>query len=197
MSRVALFTLVTDRIARVRRRTWILLGFGLLLLFGLAIWAAIALLGWFFGQARELGASAPEAARGALATVERQVDQVAPGAREKIAEYLPALKPKERAFREVSGTDIAPVPRYPGLVRTYWHREGARISVHYEGHAELSAVLDHYIRGFAELGYAHDLRSATPEAETHVWTLGKQRFEASFLTRPKGEFALHIETLLE
>lgn len=197
MSKLGLFALVGAKIMQVRRRTWVLLGLGLLALFGLSIWAAIALMGWFFAQVQGWGAAAPEVARDALATVEQQVEQVAPGAREKIAEFVPVLKPAENPWREVSGTDIAPVPRYPGLVRTHWHREGRQVTVHYEGRAAFPAVLDHYLRGFAAMGYAHELLSASPAAESHVWTQGKQRYHANILAKPKGEIAVKIETRLE
>lgn len=197
MSKLGLVALATAKVMQVRRRTWILLGLGLVVLFGLLIWAAIALMGWFLALMQGWGTAAPEAARGALATAEQQVERVIPGAREKIAEFVPALQRQESNLREVSGSDMAPVPRYPGLVRTYWHREGRQVSVHYEGQAAFPAVLDYYLRGFAASGYAHELLSAAPEAETHVWTRGKQRYQATILTKPQGGIAVRIETRLE
>lgn len=193
MNRLGVVALVASRVMQVRRRTWVLLGLGLLVLTGLLIWAAIALMGWFFGQVQGWSAKAPEAAQGALATVE----QMAPGAREKVAEYVSILKPEERPQREVSGTDLAPVARYPGLVRTYWHREGRNVSAHYEGRADYAAVLAHYLQGFAALGYSQELQSATPEAETHVWTKGPQRFLAKIISTPKGGVSVQIETTLD
>jgi len=184
------------RILQVRRRTWILLGLTLLILFGLLIWAAIALIGWFFGQAQGWGAAAPQAARDALATVEQQVGQVAPGAQEKVAEYLPILRSEDRPQRDVSGTDFAPVARYPGLTRTFWHREGRQVNVHYEGRADYAAVLAHYVQGFTALGYTQELQSATPEAETHAWTKGKDRYVTKIVREPKGMVSVDIETTL-
>lgn len=188
------------RLFQVRRSTWIGVGVGLMVLAGLLIWAALALMGWFFGQVQGWGAAAPEAARGALATVERQVEQVVPGAREKVAaglgELVPILKPEDRTRREVSGTDFAPVERYPGLVRTYWHREGRTVVVHYEGRADYAAVLDHYLQGFTSLGYTQELQSATPEAESHAWIKGKQRYLARIVGAPKGVVSVQIETTL-
>jgi hypothetical protein len=181
----------------VRQRTWILLGVGLLALFGLLIWAAIALMGWFFGQVQGWSAAAPEAARGALATVQRQVEQVVPGTREKMSEFVPILKLEDRPPCEVSGTDIAPVARYAGLARTYWHREGRQITVHYEGRADYAAVVGHYVQGFASQGYTQDLQSARPKTETHAWTRGKQRYLAKIVGKPKGVVAVQIETTLE
>ncbi|MCU0933478.1 MAG: hypothetical protein MUE86_03335 [Thiobacillaceae bacterium] len=186
-----------NRVLQVRRRTWVLLGVAMLTLFGLLIWAAVALIGWFFGQAQGLSAAAPEAARDAIATVERQVEQVIPGAREKVAEYVPILKSEDRPQRDVSGTDFAPVARYPGLTRTFWHREGRQVNVHYEGRADYAAVLGHYVQGFAKLGYTQELQSATPEAETHAWVKGKQRYLAKIVSEPRGMVSVDIETTLQ
>lgn len=200
MNKLGLFAIAAQaapRLFQVQRRTWLFLAVGLLALIGLMIWAAIALLGWFFAQVQGWGASAPEAARGALESVERQVDQVAPGAREKISEYLPILKPEDRPRRDVSGTDFAPVARYPGLARSYWHREGRLVTVRYEGQADYAAVLDHYVQGFISLGFRQDLQSATPDAETHAWTQGNQRYLAKIVGQPKGVVAVEIETTLD
>lgn len=189
------------RLFQVRRGTWIGLGVGLTVLAGLLIWAAVAFMGWIFAQVQGLSTTAPEAARDALATVERQVEQVVPGAREKVAaglgELAPILKPGEWPQRDVSGTDFAPVARYPGLARTFWHREGKRVTVHYEGRADYAAVLDHYVRGFAALGYTQELQSAKPEAETHAWSKGRNRYVAKIASGPKGMVSIDIETLLQ
>lgn len=194
---IGLAAQAAPKVFQVRRRTWIMLGIGLLALFGLLIWAAIALMGWFFGQVRGWGAAAPEAARGALERVERQVEQVAPGAREKLGEIVPALKPDTPPARDVSGTDPAPVARYPGLVRAAWHREGKQVTARYEGQADFAAVLSHYLHGFTALGYAPEVQSATPEAETHAWAKGKQRYLVKVAAQPRGRVAVEIETTLE
>lgn len=184
------------RFFQVRRGTWIGVGVALMLLAALLVWAAIALMGWFFGQLRDWSATAPEAARDALATVERQAEQVAPGIREKVTEFESILSPADRPRRDVSGTDFAPVPRYPGLARTFWHREGKQIAVHYEGRADYAAVLDHYLQGFAALGYTRETQSATPEAETHAWIKGKKRYVTKIASQPKGMVYVDIETTL-
>ncbi|HRH82209.1 MAG TPA: hypothetical protein PLW81_14310 [Thiobacillaceae bacterium] len=185
------------RFFQVRRGTWIGVGVGLMVLTGLLIWAALALMGWFLGQVQAWNAAAPEAARGALATVEQQVEQVAPGIREKVAAVEFILTPADRPRRDVSGTDFAPVARYPGLARTFWHREGKRVAVHYEGRADYAAVLDHYLQGFASLGYTQETQSAAPEAETHVWIKGKKRYVAKIASEPKGMVSVDIETTLD
>lgn len=185
------------RLFQIRRSTWIAAGVGLLVLFGLLIWAALALISWFFGQVQDWSAAAPGAAREALATAERQVEQVVPGAQEKLAEIVPILKSGDRPQRDVTGTDIAPVARYPGLTRTFWHREGRLINVHFEGLADYVTVLDHYVRGFTALGYTQELQSATPVSETHAWIKGNQRYLAKIASEPKGMVSVDIETTLK
>lgn len=185
------------RLFQIRRSTWIAVGVGLLVLFGLLIWAALALISWLFGQAQGWSAAAPEAARGVLETVERQVEQVVPGAQEKLAEIVPIINAGDRPQRDVTGTDIAPVARYPGLTRTFWRREGRLITVQFEGRADYAAVLGHYVRDFAALGYTQELQSATPEAETHVWIKGDQRYLAKIVSKPKGKVLVEIEGTLQ
>ncbi len=186
-----------QRLFQIRRRTWITAGVGLLVLIALLIWAAIALLGWLFTQLQ----AAPEAARGALTTMEQQVEQMAPGMQEKVAaglgELMPSLRPEDRPPRDVSGTDFAPVERYPGLPRTYWRRDGRQVQVHYEGQADYPAVLNHYFRGFGDLGYTQELQSAAPSAETHAWTRNKQRYLMKIASEPKGKVSVQIESTLE
>ncbi len=197
MNKIGIFTQTAPKLLQVRRRTWVLLGVGVLALFGLLIWAAIALMAWAYGQVQGWSAAAPESVRGALATVERQVEQVVPGARETMSEYVPILKTEDRPQRDVSGTDFAPVARYPGFGRTYWHREGRLVTVHYEGRADYEAVLGHYLQGFTSLGYTQDLQSASLEAETHAWIKGKKRYLVKIVGKPKGLISVQIETTLE
>ena len=198
MKRLALFALAAQQLPRLlatRRRTWIMLGVTLLLLMGLTLWAAMALMGWMFDQTRSwssaLGDKAPAVARGAL----EQVEQVVPGARDKLAQLAPGLVPERPPRRDVSGTDLAPVARYPGLARTYWHREGRLVDVSYEGRADYGAVLEHYAQSFAALGYRQELQSATPEAEVHVY-LGQGRRFLVKITGNGGQVKVDIETQL-
>lgn len=182
------------RLFQVRRRTWIAIGVGLLVLFVLLIWAGLALMGWLFGQAQGWMGGAPEAARGAI----EQVEQALPGAREKLGEFVPALKPvptlkPEPMRRDVSGTDLGPVARYPGLTRTYWQRKGQQVTIEYQGEAHYVTVLDHYAKGFATQGYAQSVQSATPAAETHEYTKGSQRIGLKVAQLPQGVVSAHIE----
>ena len=176
------------RLLRVRRRTWVTVGVGLLVLFVLLIWAGLTLLGWLFGQAQGWMSGAPEAARGAIG----QVEQAVPDAREKLGAWLPALKPAPLR-RDVSGTDLGPVARYSGLTRTYWQREGKQVTIEYQGEADYVAVLDHYVNGFATQGYAQNVQSATPAAETHEYTKGGQSIVLKVAQLPKGVVSARIE----
>ena len=193
MIKPALFAFVAQfapRFFQARRRTWIAVGVGLLVLFVLLIWAGLALLGWLFGQAQGWMGGAPEAVRGAV----KHAEQALPGAREKLGEFVPALKPAPAlARRDVSGTDLGPVARYPGLARAYWHREGKQVMIEYTGEADYAAVLDHYAKGFAAQGYVQSVQSATPSAETHEYTKGDERITFKIARLPKGAVSAHIE----
>lgn len=190
------------RFLQVRRGTWIAIGLGLLTLVALLVWAAIALIGWFFGQAQGLAGKAPDVARGAIEQVEQiapgvraQIEQAVPGVREQLGQWVPALKP-EPPPRDVSGTDIGPVPRYPGLARSHWHREGREITVRYEGTADYAAVLDHYVRGFAALGYAQTVLSAAPEGERHDYAKGAERVGFALEQLPRGRVKATVVAVL-
>ena len=176
------------RLFQVRRRTWIGAGVGLLVLFGLLIWATLALLGWLFGQAQGWMGDAPDAVRGAVA----EAEQAVPNAREKLGEWVPALKPTQPQ-RDVSGRDLGPVPRYPALARTLWQRDGQRVSIEYQGKADYAKVLDHYAKGYAAQGYTQSVQSATPTAETHEYAKGSERIVLKVTQQPKGMVGVRIE----
>lgn len=195
MNKLGLFAFATQfapRLFQVRRRTWVAVGVGLLVLVGLLIWAAVASIGWFFGQAQGLMGAAPEAVRGAM----EQAKQAVPGAREKLGEFVPAIKPPQPR-RDVSGTDLGPVARYPGLARTYWHREGKQVTIEYEGEADYAAVLDHYAKGFAAQGFAQTVQSAQPDAETHEYIRGAERVVFKITQTPRDSVSARIETSLQ
>lgn len=178
------------RLFQVRRSTWIAAGAGMLVLFGLVIWAAMALLGWLLGQGQSWMGAAPAAARGAL----QQVEQAVPGALGALGGVVPALKPATQPQRDVSGTDLGPVARYPGLARTSWQREGGQASVEYEGRADYAAVLDHYAKGFAAQGFVQAVQSATKVTEMHEYTKGRERFTLKLSHKPNESVGVRIET---
>lgn len=187
----ALAAQFAPRFLQVRRGTWISIGLGLLTLFVLLIWAAVSLFGWLWGQGKSLTEGAPEAVR----IITSQVEQAVPGAREALGDLVPALKP-EPPPRDVSGTDIGPVTRYPGLARSHWHRDGREITVRYEGRADYTTVLDHYTQGFATQGYAQSVMSATPEGEEHDYRKGDDRVHFKIAQLPKGKVKATIVAVL-
>ena len=179
------------RFFQIRRGTWLAIAVGLVALLVMSAWAALSLFGWLWGQGKSLVEGAPEAAR----TVVAQVEQAVPGARETLGELVPALKP-EPPLRDVSGTDIGPVVRYPGLARSHWHRDGREITARYEGRAEYAAVLDHYARGFAAQGYVQDVASATPEGEEHDYRKGEDRVHFKIAQSPQSKVKATIVAVL-
>ncbi|MDZ7655308.1 MAG: hypothetical protein U0997_05130 [Sulfurimicrobium sp.] len=189
------------RLFQVRRGTWIAAGAGVLVLFGLFVWAAMALLGWLLGQGQSWMGAAPAAARGALAQVEQvvpgalaQVEQAVPGALGTLGGLVPALNPAAQPQRDVSGSDLGPVARYPDLARIRWQQEGGQVAVEYEGQADYAAVLDHYAQGFAARGFTQTVQSATKVTEMHEYTKGRERFALTLSHKPNGSVGVRIET---
>ena len=164
-----------SRIFSISRRTWIFLSVTLLVFIALLIWAVISTPGWLFGMARDSVNAAPDAVR--AATV--QVEQVIPGVQEKLGVLVPGLKP-DAPLREVSGTDPAPVARFPGLARVQWQRDEQQVQVRYQGKADFAGVLKHYTQGFAAQGYQHTLLSASSTEERHEFVKDGERFNLVF-----------------
>lgn len=188
---IALAAQFAPAIFRVRSGTWLALAIGMAGVLALLSWGALSIAAWLWGQTQALSAAAPEAARTVIAEVENTV----PGAREKLGEILPALKP-EPPLRDVSGTDIGPVARYPGLARSHWQREGREITVRYEGRAEYAAVLDHYLRGFSAQGYVQNVIAAAPDREQHEYLKGGDRVAFTLAQSPKGKVKLSLVAVL-
>lgn len=184
-------------ILQVRRSTWIAIGVGLVVLSGLLIWAAVALIGSLWGQASNLAGAAPEALRGAAGGAMAQFEEIVPGVRANLGKLVPALKPETGPQRDVSGTDLGPVTRYPGLARSHWHREGRQAVVEYAGKADYATVLDHYTKGFDALGFALAVQSATPGQEVHECSKGSERFVLKIAQEPRNSVSVRIESTLQ
>jgi hypothetical protein len=178
-----------SRIFSISRRTWIFLSVTFLAVILLLIWAAISTAGWLFGMARDSVNAAPEAVRAATA----QVEQVIPGVHEKLGVLVPGLKP-ETPPREVSGTDPAPVARFPGLARVQWQRDDQQVQVRYQGKADFSSVLKHYTQEFAALGYQHTLLSATSTEERHEFIKDGEYFNLVFSTGESDLVAIDLSS---
>ncbi len=184
MSKLGLLALAPDfmtRIRQVRRGTWLSLAAAIMLGLALLIWAVVAIIGWVSGQAQSLSGNLP----GAAQVVITQIELAVPGAREKLGEYIPALKAASPP-RDVSGKDVGPVNRYPGLWRSQWHQDGGEIVVRYEGPADYATVLEHYVQGFAGKGYAQSILAAAPEGEKHKYINGNDVIEFAIAQLPKG-----------
>jgi len=181
-----------SRLKRVRMRTWLILGAVMLGFFALVIWAGIALMSWLWGQAP----AATEAGKRLTGAAVTQVEQVAPGVRDQVEQWVPGLKGQlekwvpglagEPPASDVSGTDAGPVPRYPGLARSYFARDGNTQEVRYTGRAVLDGVLTHYVQGFTAAGYTQQVISASPDGEQHRFALGQDVILLSLLRRPGG-----------
>lgn len=184
-----------SRISRIRPGTWVAIGLGILALLVLLVWLLVASAGWLIGLARDGLGAAPEMAR----TAAEQVERVVPGAGQVVDQVVDQVRsvvgPAE-APRDVSGTDPGPVARYPGLARTHWQRDGREITVRYEGAGDYAAVLDHYAKGFAALGYAQHLQSAAPDEERHEYLKENDRVRFALSRLPKGSVKVSIVTVL-
>lgn len=210
---------------QVRRRTWFAAGIGLLVFAGLLIWAALALVVWLWGQTQSLAGTAPDVLRGKTNILLEQVKAIVPGAqdvldqvkervpaakgvldqvtesvpraREILAGLVAALKPGMAPQRDVSGEDMGPVARYPGLTRTQWQRAngpGAAATVEFEGKADYFNVLDYYVKEFAAQGFTQALQTSTLETETHEYTKGSERFLLKIAQKSKdGTVSVRIE----
>lgn len=155
-------TRAVSALSKVRARTWLILVAAVVGILGLVTWAAIALLSWLWGQFP----TATEAGRRLASDAVTQIEQVVPGLKEQIGQWVPDLV-KDPPTSDVSGTDAGPVPRFPGLVRSYFARGEKMAEVRYAGRAAFEAVRAHYVQGFAAAGYAHDVMNGAPEAEHH------------------------------
>ncbi|MFN0303791.1 MAG: hypothetical protein ACKVQU_25935 [Burkholderiales bacterium] len=187
------------RIAKVRGSTWVAFAVGLLLLFAVAIWAGLALIGWLWGHVQTLSGPASDSVRSATQGVIEQAGKMVPGAREKLGELIPALKEDASAtesLRDVSGSDLGPVERYPGLVRISWQKNGAQAVVEYGGKADYTSVLGHYAKAFAALGYTQSVESATQDTERHTYTKQGERLIFAIAQPSKGGVRVRIETTL-
>jgi hypothetical protein len=185
------------RIFHKRHTSWLAIGVSLLVFLGVLVWGAVALIGWLWGQTQLWSGTAPDAMRGAARGLLDQVEAIVPGAREKLGEYVPAIKPPAAPQRDVSGLDLGPVARYPGLTRTQSHRDGGETAVEYEGTANYWTVIDHYAKGFAAHGFGQSVQSATPRAEAQQYTKGIERFVVKVEKLPKDRVRVRIETPLQ
>lgn len=188
-------------LGNIRARTWLTLGAVALGFVGLLVWAGIALLSWLWTQApavteagKRLAGAAMTQAEQVVPGVKEQAEQWLPGMKEQAGKWLPGLG-AELPASDVSGADIGPVPRFPGLVRSHFAREGRVVEVRYAGRAAFAAVLAHYVQGFAAAGYAQEVISASPEGERHRFRRSQESFELSLTRRPGEQVEVGLKQL--
>jgi hypothetical protein len=183
------------RLFGLRRGTWIGLGLSLLVLAGLSIWAVVSVAAWLFGKVPE----ATEAGRQAAGVAIEKAEQVLPGIREQVGVWMPGAAKGEPAatsaagtVRDVSGSDLGPVARYPGLSREHFIDDGARTAVRFGGGADYPAVLAHYAEGFKAAGYSQGVLSATRTGEHHRYSGERDQFELRITGQSEGRVEVEI-----
>ncbi len=191
----------TSSLRNIRTRTWLIVGAVALGLIGLLVWAGIAILSWLWGQIPAMTEAGKRFANEAIT----QVEQVAPGVRDQAVQWLPGVKEqvdrwlpnggKALPANDVSGADVGPVPRFPGLVRSYFAREGQIIEVRYSGRAAFDTVLAYYVQGFAAAGYTQEVMSATTEGEQHRFRRGQESIDLSLTGRQSEQLNLRLKLL--
>jgi hypothetical protein len=178
------------RLFRIRRRTWAAIAIGLVLLFVAIVWAALALLGWLWTQVSGALQGAPQALR----ETAQRAEKALPGIREDAAQRADAVLGRAETARDVSGSDLGPVNRFPGMARTHWQRDATTASVEYRGRADYQAVLDHYVRGFAPQGYAQTVDAASPNGERHRYRKDNDVVALAIERVDGGDVKVRLET---
>jgi hypothetical protein len=120
-----------------------------LIVAALLIWAVIASAQWLLFQGKDAAVNVINGAPQITETVLGKIENVIPGAKEKLDGAIPGAKEaleglegavpgatgaiegvlggidlKRSTQREVSGNDVAPIARYSGLVRVAWDKAG-------------------------------------------------------------------------
>lgn len=188
-------------LGNIRARTWLILGVVALGIVSLLIWAGITVLSWLWSQAPTMTEAGKRFTGEAVTQVEQltpglkgQVEQWIPGAKEQIEQWLPKggeILPTN----DVSGIDVGPVPRFPGLVRSYFAREGQVIEARYSGRAVFDTVLGYYVQGFAAAGYTQEVMSATTDGEQHRFRRGQESIDLSLTGRQSEQLDLRLKLL--
>lgn len=192
----ALGAQVAPRLMKISRRTWIFVGLSITVVLGLLIWVMLSLFSWLWAQTQTLGSTVPDLAKTGIEQARLHVEEISPVMGEKLGELVPVLKQDQKPARDVSGTDFAPVARYPGLARTHWHREGKGLKVEYAGSADYQAVLDHYLNGFAGQEFDHQVLTATKETESHEFMREGNRYLVKISGMTNSQVNVLIETEL-
>nr|WP_324258711.1 hypothetical protein [Cellvibrio fontiphilus] len=137
----------------------------------------------------------PEAKAQALELVE-QAQNVVPELKNQVEQMVPNID-LNRALpeRDVSGTDPSPVARFPGLVRTSFVRNGEQLTVDYEGRARLTDALDHYLKGFVDAGFSHEVLRADGNAEVHKFVRGDSAVQLSLMQTTTNRLYVQLKQI--
>lgn len=183
----------------VSARTWVILASAVVVVIGLLTWAGTAALSWLKAQApvatetgKRLAGEAATRVEQAAPGLQEQAEQWLPGVKDQVERWLPGFGEKP-PVRDVSGTDIGPVPRYPDLVRSHFARDDYATEVVYAGRAAFDSVLAHYVQGFATAGYSHEVVSATNEREQHRFQRGQESTDLSVARHPGGLLEVRLK----
>jgi len=185
---------------KIRPRTWLIIGGVVVGILGLFVWAGIAALSWLWGQVPTAATAGNRLVGDALT----QIEQSAPGLKEQIGQWVPGLKDQVSQWApslaedlpasDVSGTDLGPVPRFAGLVRTSFSRREGAVEVRYAGPATFEAVRAHYVQGFSAAGYAQEVLDASPDAENHRFTAGADTIEFALRRQAGGRVEVRLKS---
>lgn len=163
----------------MNKRKLITLGAASGLALALIIWGAFAVLGYLWRQAPALA----EAGRAIVAETVSQVDGVLPGVKEKIEQAAPILSGRARELlpidappaQDVAGEDIPGLSRPSGLARVAYALSDGKRSATYRGNADYAAVLAHYQRELARLGFEGTVLAATDREDIREYRKASQR----------------------
>lgn len=161
----------------VRTRTWVMLGGFVIGILALGIWAIIAVVSWLWAQVPAV----VETGKHLTGQTITQVEQAVPGIKEEIGQWVPVLAALPTS--DVAGSDVGPVPRYPGFVRSHFARGDETLEVGYAGRAPLDLVRTHYVQGFATVGYVGEVMTATVDLEHHRFSRAQESIDLLLRTR--------------
>jgi hypothetical protein len=175
------------RLFQISKRTWYWIAASVFVLIALLVWVLVVASQWLFQQGHQslndIAKHAPEITK----LVVGHAEGLAPGGKQVVDGMMEKLSLSKAPKREVSGTDIVPVPRYPGLIRTSWDQSGI---AEYEGNAQFSTVREHYSQGLIALGFSEATISTTQESEVHEYRKNAEQFRIT--TAQKSTSILHI-----
>lgn len=176
------------------RRVIIGVALTLALLLGLTIWGVIAGASWLLDKAPQMAASGQQV----LTAAREKIEEVAPQAKERVQVWLPSTNPAQPVAQDVSGSDLGPVSRMAGLVRTRYTETDKQRQTRYEGKVDYQATLQHYLRGFDRPDMEHHVINAAPGSEQHRFRNGQQEWQLDIQQQPEGRISVALsETRLQ